>query len=75
MADVHEDCVACNAPLLVVVQWLAGIWIDIEPWEIATRDVESDTVTALEEERSRILALAGMPSTSETGRAFILAVS
>src|ERR1700732_4637083 len=51
---VEIDRVLGDAPAAVVVQWLAGVGIDVEARKVTAGDVEPDAVGALEEGRGRV---------------------
>src|ERR1041385_2242569 len=51
---IHINRVLRGSPASIVVQWLARIRIHIKPREIATGNIQPDSVPALEHQRSRI---------------------
>src|SRR6266496_683325 len=54
MLRVVVHGVLSNSPAPVLIEWLAGVRIDIESREIAARDVQPDSVTAPKHQRRRI---------------------
>src|SRR5262252_9004007 len=51
---VVENAVGRHAPARVGVERLAGVWVHVEPREIAGGDVEADPVSGAEDERGRV---------------------
>ena len=50
---VQINCVVRNLQSAVIVERLTRVWADVEPWEVAARDVEANPVAPLEHERHR----------------------
>ena len=43
------DSVLCGLGVSVSTHRLAGVWVDVEAWEVAAGDVDSDAVPGFEE--------------------------
>ena len=78
MLRVQIDSVLRNLQTAVIVEWLTRVWVDVEPREVAARDVEANPVAPLENERRRIhldRELVGLSGVQELGLAETVAVS
>ena len=78
MLRVQIDSVLHNLPTAVIVEWLTRVWVDVEPREVAARNVEANPVAPLENERRRIhldRELVGLSGVQELGLAETVAVS
>src|ERR1044071_7593084 len=54
MLTIHIDRVRGDTPSRVRVQRLSRVWVHVESREVAAGDVQTDLVTALEQQRGRI---------------------
>src|SRR5262249_4399957 len=54
MVRVEADRVLCNLPPAIVVERFPGVGVHVEAREVAARNIEPDSVTALKDQRRRI---------------------